>query len=117
VHLVFAGPAALERLAQLAAVKADRETIVVARLSGSEDVPFCSTADPNVAAAFAIYRGSDAIDGTEFLIDPSGWLRAIWFPGRKPDWREPDVLAREVAAVRDTAASPRAPAPGHAHSH
>ena len=47
--------------------------------------------------------GKDArdSDGTEFLVDASGSLRAIWSPGDKPDWRADDVLQREIAAIRD----------------
>jgi hypothetical protein len=47
--------------------------------------------------------GKDArdSDGTEFLVDASGSLRAIWSPGDKPDWRDVDVLQRETAAIRD----------------
>ena len=40
-------------------------------------------------------------DGTEFLVDASGSLRAIWSPGDKPDWRDADALQRETAAIRD----------------
>jgi hypothetical protein len=32
-------------------------------------------------------------------------LRAVWSPGGKPDWREADVLEREIAAIRSTPAA------------
>jgi hypothetical protein len=43
----------------------------------------------------------------EFLVDPSGTLRAMWSPGGKPDWREADVLQREIAAIRNSPAATR----------
>jgi hypothetical protein len=43
----------------------------------------------------------------EFLVDPAGMLRAAWSPGGKPDWREADVLEREIAAIRSTPAATR----------
>jgi hypothetical protein len=46
-------------------------------------------------------------DGVEFLVDPSGTLRAMWSPGGKPNWREADVLQREIAAIRNSPAATR----------
>jgi hypothetical protein len=46
-------------------------------------------------------------DGLEFLLDPAGMLRAVWSPGGKPDWREADVLEREIAAIHNTPAATR----------
>jgi hypothetical protein len=63
----------------------------------------CRADDGQLAEAFAMLAGKDArdSDGTEFLVDASGSLRAIWSPGDKPDWRDVDVLQRETAAIRD----------------
>jgi hypothetical protein len=46
-------------------------------------------------------------EGVEFLVDPSGTLRATWSPGGKPNWREADVLQREIAAIRNSPAATR----------
>jgi putative copper export protein/mono/diheme cytochrome c family protein len=115
VHLVFAGPASADRLRQLANMQAEREILVVRQVGSA--VPFCGTEDPDVSAAFALYRGNGEIDGTEFLIDASGWLRAIWFPGRRPDWEKPTVLAGEIAAIRRTPGQPRSSSGSGAHLH
>jgi putative copper export protein/mono/diheme cytochrome c family protein len=117
VHLVFAGPASAARLRQLAGAEVDRETTIVVRLEASEPTAFCETRDPDVIAAFALYRGTDAIDGTEFLVDASGWLRSMWFPGRRPDWEKPEILAGEIAAIRRMPGRPRPSAGAGAHIH
>jgi mono/diheme cytochrome c family protein len=117
VHLVFAGPASTTRLRQLASLKAEGETTIVVRLEGSETSSFCEAEDADVVAAFAIYRGADDMDGTEFLADASGWLRSMWFPGRRPDWEKPEILAGEIAAIRRTPGRPRPSAGAHVHAH
>jgi putative copper export protein/mono/diheme cytochrome c family protein len=117
VHLVFAGPASTARLRQLATSEADRETAIVVRLEGSQGSPFCWTEDSDVIAAFALYRGTEAIDGTEFLVDASGWLRSMWVPGGRPDWEKPEILAGQIAAIRRTPGRPRPSAGAHVHAH
>ena len=49
-------------------------------------------------------RGKDVgqAEGTEFLVDAAGTLRALWSPGMKPDWRDADVLQRQIAAILTT---------------
>jgi putative copper export protein/mono/diheme cytochrome c family protein len=115
VHLVFAGPASADRLRQLANMQAEREILVVRQLGSA--VPFCGTQDPDVNAVFALYRGNGEIGGTEFLIDESGWLRAMWFPGRRPDWEIPTVLAGEIDAIRRTPGRLRFSSGSGAHLH
>jgi putative copper export protein/mono/diheme cytochrome c family protein len=79
----------------------------------------CTVDDPDAAAALAIYRGEDAtLAGMQLLIDPEGRLRALWYPGRKPDWTDPAALAREIATLRSTPAVGRPTHTGeHAHMH
>src|SRR5262249_9113053 len=79
----------------------------------------CTIDDPDAAAALAIYRGEDAaLAGTQLLIDPEGRLRALWYPGRKPDWTDPAALAREIATLRSTPAVGRPThTGGHMHMH
>jgi hypothetical protein len=60
-----------------------------------------------VAHIFAIYRGVDSIDRTEFLIDGSGWLRSMWYPGVEPDWCDPAVLAEEIEAIVNKPGKPQ----------
>jgi mono/diheme cytochrome c family protein len=131
-HLVIAGTGAVERLAQLAAPATPdlirgsgqrghsisaRDVVTIA--VPSESVPAgiaCHTDTADFAAALAIYRGKDAgpSAGTEFLVDRSGALRAMWAPGRRPDWRDAEVLQREIAAIRDNPAAIR-PTGSHLH--
>jgi mono/diheme cytochrome c family protein len=99
---------------------ADVITIVVpvdAAQAPGRDV--CTLDDPDAAAALAIYRGdAHALAGMQLLIDPDGRLRALWYPGRKPDWNDPAALAREIATLRATPAVERpTEAAGHGHMH
>ncbi|HEX9322239.1 MAG TPA: copper homeostasis membrane protein CopD [Xanthobacteraceae bacterium] len=117
LHLVFAGPASIARLRQLAMVEAARETTIVIRLQAFDTSPLCWTEDLDVIAAFALYRGTDEIGGTEFLVDASGWLRSMWLPGRQPDWSKLEILGDQIAAIRRTPGRPRPSAGAHAHVH
>jgi putative copper export protein/mono/diheme cytochrome c family protein len=116
VHLVFPDASSADRLRQLAGAQADHTTILAGPARAGV-TSFCRTADPDVRAAFMLYRGSGAIDGTELLIDASGWLRALWFPGRRPDWKKPEILAGEIAAIRRTSGRPRPSAAAGAQVH
>ena len=101
-HLVLAGPGAHERVAQLTARGGDTVTIAVP-LEGSETAGACRASEVELAAALAQLGGRTVADssGSEFLVDGSGALRALWYPGAKPDWRDAEVLEREIAAIRD----------------
>ena len=97
---------------------ADVVTVVVPVDSAhAEAASACTVQDPDAATAFAIYRGdAAAVAGTQFLIDPDGRLRAMWYPGRAPDWNDPPALEREIAALRNTPTVGRPARPrGHAH--
>jgi len=97
---------------------ADVVTILVPLDSADAAGGACAVDDPDADAALAVYRGDAAIDGTQLLIDPQGRLRALWFPGIKPDWNDAAALARVIARLRVTPALGRpAPTDGHAHGH
>jgi mono/diheme cytochrome c family protein len=115
VRLVLADAGATP---QAPASRADVVTVVVPAEGHEEAASACTVPDPDAAKALAVYRGVDmaAAAGTEFLIDPQGRLRAMWVPGRKPDWNDPGVLDREIAALRAAPAIGRPISPrGHAH--
>ena len=101
-HLVITGRATAERVRQLPAASRDLVTVAIAL----EDVATgsaCRADDSDLAEALAMFAGKDVghSDGTEFLVDASGSLRAMWSPGDKPDWGNADALQRETAAIRD----------------
>jgi mono/diheme cytochrome c family protein len=112
-HLVIAGAA--ERLAQLAARERDVVTILVP-IDRDPAVIACHIEDAELVEALTMYRGNDGRPraGAEFLVDASGALRAMWAPGRRPDWRDAEVLQREIAAIRDNPAAIR-PTGSHLH--
>jgi putative copper export protein/mono/diheme cytochrome c family protein len=107
-HLVVAGRGAAERLRKPAA--RDRDVVTIAVPVGPvAGVDVCRADDVDLAMALAMFRGKDAGAGEEleFLVDASGALRASWSPGGKPDWRDADVLQREIAAIRANPAAIR----------
>jgi putative copper export protein/mono/diheme cytochrome c family protein len=97
----------------------DVVTIAVPLGGAHETADTCALDDPDVDAALAVYRGdANALGGTQLLIDPEGRLRALWYPGRKPDWNDPGVLAGEIATLRNTPAIGRPQeTTSHAHGH
>jgi putative copper export protein/mono/diheme cytochrome c family protein len=68
--------------------------------------------------AFAILLGitSDALAGSQFLVDPNGWLRARWHPGEAGGWSTPERLSARVRALAEHPL-PADPTSGHAHHH
>ena len=98
--------------------EADVVTILVPLDGAQQTAGACILADAD-AAALAVYRGdAQSLDGTQLLIDFDGRLRALWYPGRKPDWNDPAGLAAQIATVRAAPAIGRPPqAGGHAHMH
>jgi copper resistance protein D len=108
-HLVISGPVGAGRVRRSPPL-ADRDVVTVAISLGDIAVgSACRADDSQLAEALAMLAGKDArdSDGTEFLVDASGSLRAIWSPGDQPDWRDVDVLQRETAAIRDAPSAMR----------
>jgi putative copper export protein/mono/diheme cytochrome c family protein len=120
VHIIVANADTAVRLQKLSDVALrDLQTVVVATHPGADEkARLCATGDPDVAKALSLYRGIAVaqLNGTEFLIDASGWLRAMWYPGRKPDWTQPQVLGNELAEIKRHPAA-GAPSTGHVHIH
>jgi putative copper export protein/mono/diheme cytochrome c family protein len=116
-HLILAGRGSVERVAQLAAHSFDAVAVMI-QLEDVTSTAACRTDDAELAKALALFRGKDVtqVDGTEFLLDPSGALRALWYPGAQPDWRETDVLRREIAAIRSNPTARRTTG-SHPHVH
>jgi hypothetical protein len=92
-------------------------TVVVPVDRHEDATSACIVPDADAAKALSTYRGDGtAIAGTQFLVDPQGRLRALWYPGLTPDWNDPAALDREVATLRATPAIGRPVRPGgHAH--
>ena len=114
-HLILAGPGSAQRVAQLATRNADVVTVVIP-IGNLATGAACRADDLELAKALAILRGKDVgqAEGTEFLVDAAGTLRALWSPGTKPDWRDAEALQREIAAILST---PPAARTGGSHLH
>jgi hypothetical protein len=84
-------PAPVEGLATIAVVR------------DGEDAPnaSCVATDPAAWSAYAVVIGlaPAALNGSQVLIDPEGWLRAVWRPGDPPGWTRPEELPQVVAAI------------------
>jgi mono/diheme cytochrome c family protein len=76
----------------------------------------CAAADSAARGAYAVLAGvpADALEGTEFLVDPDGWLRAVRHPGGEGGWPKGDDL---IAAVRGICTHPINPPSGGQHEH
>jgi putative copper export protein/mono/diheme cytochrome c family protein len=105
-HLIVAGGGSAERVAQLATHNRDLVTVVIP-VGDIATGAACRTDDVELAKSLAMLRGKGQSEGTEFLVDASGALRAMWAPGGKPDWRDADVMQREIAAIRSSPAPTR----------
>jgi len=106
----MAGSKELDRLRELATLPSGKDVTTIAISIDQqplEDLPFCLANSVDVGRAFAIYPGKDPADtnGTEFLADVTGQLRAMWYPGLDPDWTDANVLEREIARVREPASA------------
>jgi putative copper export protein len=75
-------------------------------------------AGQEVREAFAILLGatSDALAGSQILIDTNGWLRSVWRPGQPGGWESPARLAARVTALAEHPL-PADAASGHVHHH
>src|SRR5712691_2996972 len=110
VHLVLAGARFAERQRQLAELDLGKDvTTIVVPLEArtAKDMSVCVAVDPDVIKAFALYRGRGGgeLQRTELLIDASGLLHSIWYPGI--DWNDTGMLKRRIEEIR-TPASLRA---------
>ena len=71
----------------------------------------CISATPAAWVAYAAIAGvaPAALGGTEFLVDPDGWLRALWRPDSPGGWRTPDQLLAEIRRICSHPVDPRLP--------
>jgi putative copper export protein/mono/diheme cytochrome c family protein len=121
VHIVIAGRDSGEWLRQVAErdVAAKLKTIVIA--SDSDIVkgsPLCVSREPESLRTFAHYRGTEPIEGSEFLVDPAGNLRSMWRADDSTRGQEANALAQRVRGLRVAARVQRpSGAQGHTHTH
>jgi putative copper export protein/mono/diheme cytochrome c family protein len=76
----------------------------------------CTAMSQDAWTAYAILAGdrSGALAGTEFLIDPNGFARAIWRPLGGKKWHGADALD---AMAHDIRVHPLSPTTGDGHEH
>ena len=76
----------------------------------------CVATDPTVWNAFAVLADLplDEAAGSEFLVDPNGWLRAAQRPGATSGWHSRDDL---LAAIRGICIHPIERPSGGSHEH
>jgi putative copper export protein len=93
-------------------------TITLPADDGSRPGDAGCVAQQEVREALAILLGtaSDALAGSQFLVDPNGWLRARWRTGEAGGWPTPARLSTRVQALAEHPL-PADPANAHAHHH
>lgn len=76
----------------------------------------CAAADPTAWGAYAVLADlpPDDLSGTEFLVDPNGWLRAVHHPGTESGWPKGNDL---VAAIQSICTNPIKASSGDLHGH
>jgi putative copper export protein/mono/diheme cytochrome c family protein len=76
----------------------------------------CVAAGPAAWNAYAVLAGLplDEVAGTEFLVDPNGWLRVVQRPGATGGWHTRNDL---LAAIRDIRDHPIEQRQGGQHDH
>jgi mono/diheme cytochrome c family protein len=76
----------------------------------------CVAADPTAWNAYAVLADLplDEAAGSEFLVDPNGWLRAVQSPGATSGWHSRDDL---LAAIRGIWVHPIEQPDGASHEH
>jgi putative copper export protein/mono/diheme cytochrome c family protein len=76
----------------------------------------CTAADTAAWSAYAMLAGLplDKAAGSEFLVDPDGWLRAVQRPGATDGWHSTDDL---LAALRGICTHPIEQQGGGSHEH
>jgi hypothetical protein len=121
VHIMLAGSLSAPRLQQLAELDlgGDVSTLVLAHdMPAAISAPFCTSRAPEAIEAYALYRGvrGAKADGTEFLVDAAGRLRAVWYPDFGSDWTNPEDLKADIEEIRRTDSTAPSPNP-HVHVH
>jgi putative copper export protein/mono/diheme cytochrome c family protein len=92
-------------------------TIDLALQDGAKPLPgSCIAANPAAWSAYAVLANlpPDKLAGTEFLVDPDGWLRSVRRPGATGAWPASATL---IAAIRGICASPIEQPNGGPHEH
>jgi hypothetical protein len=76
----------------------------------------CVATDPTAWNAYAVIADLplDEAGGSNFLVDPDGWLRVAQRPGVTSGWRSRDDL---LAAIRGIRAHPIKQSNGGSHEH
>jgi putative copper export protein/mono/diheme cytochrome c family protein len=103
-------PASSPLAAQLTAIQLSRDPQMRPTAAA------CVAADPSTWAAYATVSGVDqsGLAGTQFLVDPQGWLRARWRPGDPAGWTDAQGLQAEIEQIL---AHPIATSAGRGHVH
>ena len=99
---------------QMVPVSSTAPVIVLAHQR--QEIPGCVAEGDTAWAAYAVlaHVAPDKLAGTQFLIDPAGWVRWVLPPDKAAAWASPEGLQ---AVIRDVAAHPLAASSGGHHHH
>jgi hypothetical protein len=82
-----------------------------------QEIPGCVAEDDTAWTAYQVLAHAaapDSLAGTQFLIDPAGWVRWVLPPEKAAEWATTDGLQ---AAIRDIDSHPLAAGSGGHHHH
>jgi putative copper export protein len=111
-----AGEPLVEPGTRLVTITLPADTLPTDAASRQSDTGCVAQQEARDALAILLDTTSDALAGSQFLVDPNGWLRARWRPGEAGGWTTPKRLATRVQALAEHPL-PSDPASGHAHHH
>ncbi len=119
VHIVVVGPGSEDWLRAVTGhdVADKLRTMVIAtRPEAAKNISLCVANEPETIKTFALYRGAEPVERTEFLVDRAGNLRSMW---RTDDIASAtNSLEKRVQGLR---VAPRVQRPsgmqGHTHTH
>lgn len=117
VIAVEGGDAAIPPAPPMSVGAAAVTTVLLTRGAASAPGPdACVAADPAAWEAYAVIAGvaPDALAGTQFLVDPDGWMRAEQRRDGVTRWSDPAALLADMRAI---CTHPIAEASGSGHVH
>jgi putative copper resistance protein D len=120
IHVVFApgqSPESLQRLEQRDLALSVKTIVATSDASAAASADTCTTDDPSLLPAMAIYRGSEPGNNgrSEWLVDPAGLLRAIWSAEADAGGWDDDARFHEAIHQLQTQAAAPLRLAAHAH--
>ncbi|HEY4406774.1 MAG TPA: copper homeostasis membrane protein CopD [Xanthobacteraceae bacterium] len=120
-HVVVAGAGLqdwLRRVAERDIADKLRTVVIASSPEAAKDTSLCVARETETIRTFALYRGAEPLEGTEFLIDAAGNLRSMWRADDTANGGDAIPLERRIQGLRSAARVHRPSGmQGHTHTH